>query len=69
MLKRSSIVKGEITPEMIEDAADYVADVMESSRDVGRMVVEGVLERFQWAWARDGGDTSRCIPLQNREPR
>lgn len=64
MLERLSIVKGEITPKMVDDAADYVAGLAESSPDFGRMIVEGILERFEQAWANAGEDTSRCIPPQ-----
>ena len=49
---------------MIDDAGDYVADMTESSPDFGRMIVEGVLERFSWAWAKDAEDTSRCTGPQ-----
>lgn len=63
MLKRSSIVKGDFTPEMIEAAGRYLADAMETTRLDGLAHAEGVAE----IWVRMSAEGS-ALDTQHEKP-
>jgi hypothetical protein len=42
MLKRSSIVKGQITPEMIAEAAEYLAGAFDTTKGACEEVAEAI---------------------------
>lgn len=65
MLKRSSIVKGEITPKMIEEAGRYIGASTDVGPDVGALMAETIAEMWTRAFSEEEFySTSGCTPSE-----